>query len=93
MEWKLLGEKRIIARYNSKYIAFIYLTKMSWFRTSRHYHHSALAWKCLKSLVISNVLLDREIYKRVAKAADHLAKLSKRVWDNNQLTLNTKLKV
>jgi len=47
----------------------------------------------LGATIISNVLLDREIYKRVAKAADHLAKLSKRVWDNNQLTLNTKLKV
>lgn len=47
----------------------------------------------LGSTITSNLSLDREIDKRIAKNAGVLAKLSKRVWDNNQLTLNTKLKV
>ena len=33
-----------------------------------------------------------KVYKTIAKAAGDLAKLCKIVWDNNQLTLNTKLR-
>ena len=41
----------------------------------------------------SNLSLNTEIDKQIAKAAAALSKLSKRAWNNNQLTLNTKLKV
>ena len=37
--------------------------------------------------------LDKEVDKRIAKLLNPMAKLSKRVWYNNQLTLDTKLKV
>ena len=47
----------------------------------------------LASTITNNLSLNRKIDKRIAKTASVLAKLSKRVWDNNQLTLNTKLKV
>ena len=47
----------------------------------------------LGSTITSNLSLDAEIDKRIAKAAAVMAQLSKRVWGNNQLTLNTKLKV
>ena len=47
----------------------------------------------LGSTVTSNLSLDKEIDKRIAKAAAVLSKLSKRVWNISQLTLNTKLKV
>ena len=39
------------------------------------------------------MLLDSEIDKRNAKTASVMARLSKKVWSNNQLTSNTKLQV
>ena len=47
----------------------------------------------LASTITSNLSLDAELDKRIAKAAAVMAQLSKRVWTNKQLTLNTKLKV
>ena len=47
----------------------------------------------LGSTITSNLSLDAELDKRIAKAAAVMAQLSKRVWTNKQLTLNTKLKV
>ena len=47
----------------------------------------------LGSTVSSNLSLDMEIVRRIAKVAAVMAKLSKRVWTNSQLTMNTKLKV
>ena len=47
----------------------------------------------LGSTVTNNLSLDAKIDKRIAKAAAVISKLSKRVWENHQLTLNTKLKV
>ena len=44
----------------------------------------------LGSTITSNLSLHAEINKRIAKAAAVMAQLSKRVWGNNQLTLNTK---
>ena len=44
-------------------------------------------------IISSNLSLDSEIDKRIAKAASVMARLSKRVWSNNQLTSNTKLQV
>ena len=41
----------------------------------------------------NNLSLDKEIDKHIGKAAVVMSKLSKRVWDNNQLTQNTKSKV
>ena len=46
-----------------------------------------------QNTVSSNLSLDSEIDKRIAKTAAVLSKLSKRVWENSQLTFNTKLKV
>lgn len=40
----------------------------------------------LGSTITSNQSLDREIDKRIAKATGVLAKLSNRVWVNNQLS-------
>ena len=47
----------------------------------------------LGSTVSSNLSLDAEINRRIAKAAAVMSKSSKRVWANGQLTMNTKLKV
>ena len=47
----------------------------------------------LGSTVTNNLSLDAEIDKRIAKAAAVMSKLSKRVWENHQLTLNTILRV
>ena len=47
----------------------------------------------LGSIISSNLSLDNEIDKHIAKAASVMARLSKRVWSNNQLTSNTKLQV
>ena len=44
-------------------------------------------------IISSNLSLDSEIDKRIAKAASVMARLSKRVWSNNQLTSSTKLQV
>lgn len=45
------------------------------------------------STVTSKLSLEVKISKRIAKAAAIMAKVNKRVWGNNQLTVNTKLKV
>ena len=45
------------------------------------------------SLVSDNLSLDAEIIARIGKAASVMSKLTKRVWENKNLTLNTKLKV
>ena len=47
----------------------------------------------LGSIISSNLSLDSEINKHIAKAASVMARLSKRVWLNNQLTSNIKLQV
>ena len=47
----------------------------------------------LGSTVTNSLSLDAEIDKRIAKVAAVMSNLSKRVWENHQLTLNTKLKV
>ena len=44
----------------------------------------------LGSTITNNPSLDAEIDKRIAKADAVMSKLSKRVWENHQLTLNTK---
>ena len=45
----------------------------------------------LGSTITNNLSLDAEIDKRIAKAAAVMSKLSERVWENHQLTLNTKV--
>ena len=40
-----------------------------------------------------NLYMNSEISKRIGRAISTLAKLSKRVWDNAKLTLNTKMTV
>ena len=47
----------------------------------------------LGSIISSNLSLDSEINKLIAKAASVMARQSERVWSNNQLTSNTKLQV
>ena len=47
----------------------------------------------LGSTITSKLSLDTEIGKRITKAADAMSNLNKRVWYNNHLTENTKLKV
>nr|KAG5688525.1 hypothetical protein BaRGS_031309 [Batillaria attramentaria] len=47
----------------------------------------------LGSTISSSLTLDTEISTRIGKAAAVMAKLSKRVWSNSQLTENTKLRV
>ena len=47
----------------------------------------------LGSTISSNLSLDQEIDRRIAKSAGTMAKLSTRVWLNNQLTIRTKIKV
>ncbi|KAI8491582.1 hypothetical protein Bbelb_307820 [Branchiostoma belcheri] len=47
----------------------------------------------LGSTVTQNLSLDKELDRRIARAAGVMTKLAKRVWDNNLLTLNTKLQV
>ncbi|KAM9364755.1 uncharacterized protein KZ484_010926 [Pholidichthys leucotaenia] len=46
----------------------------------------------LGSTISSNLSLDAELNTRIGKAATTMARLAKRVWDNNLLTLNTKIK-
>jgi len=50
-------------------------------------------FRYLGSLISSNLSLDAEINVRIGKAATVMSKLTKRVWENRNLTLNTKLKV
>ena len=47
----------------------------------------------LGSTVTNSLSLDAEIDKRIAEVAAVMSKQSKRVWENHQLSLNTKLKV
>ena len=48
---------------------------------------------CLESTISSTLFPDAEVNTWIAKAAAVMAKLSKRVWDNSQLTENTMLRV
>ena len=50
-------------------------------------------FKYLGSTISSNLSLDVEINARIGKAATVRAKLNKRVWQNINLTMNTRLKV
>ena len=43
--------------------------------------------------ISSNLSLDTKIRKRIGKAASAVARLSKRVWENTKLTINTKISV
>ena len=47
----------------------------------------------LGSTISSNILLDTEIDKRIGKAAITFARLSSRVWENEKLTIKTKMAV
>ena len=47
----------------------------------------------LGSKISSNLTLDAELNTRIGKAASAMSKLSKRVWENRKLTINTKMKV
>ena len=47
----------------------------------------------LGSKISSNLSLDAKLNARIGKAASTMAKLSKRVWENKKLTINTKVKV
>lgn len=47
----------------------------------------------LGSTMSNNLSLDAELNVRIGKAATAMARLTKRVWDNPMLTLNTKMKV
>ena len=47
----------------------------------------------LGSTIASSLSLDTEISSRIGKAAAVMAKLNKRVWNNNSLTINTKVRV
>ena len=50
-------------------------------------------FKHLGSTISNNLSLDVEINARIEKAAAVMAKLNKRVWQNINLTTNTRLKV
>lgn len=47
----------------------------------------------LGSTISSNLSLDAELNVRIGKAATAMARLTKKVWENTMLTLNTKMKV
>ena len=47
----------------------------------------------LGSTVTSNLSMDTELSKRIAKAAAVMSQLNQKVWNNNMLSQNTKLKV
>ena len=47
----------------------------------------------LGSTISSNLCLDAELNKRIGRASSALARLGKRVWDNSNLTTNTKMAV
>ena len=47
----------------------------------------------LGSTISSNLSLDSELDTRIGKAATAMARLTKRVWDNDMLTVNTKMRV
>ncbi|PIK38958.1 hypothetical protein BSL78_24204 [Apostichopus japonicus] len=50
-------------------------------------------FRYLGSIISSNVSLDADINARIGNAAVVMSKLQKRVWENKNLTLNTKMKV
>ena len=50
-------------------------------------------FKYLGSTISNNLSLDVEINAHIGKAATVMAKLNKRVWQNINLTMNTRLKV
>ena len=47
----------------------------------------------LGSTIFNNLFLDAELNVRTGKASTTMAHLSKRVWENTMLTLNTKMRV
>ena len=47
----------------------------------------------LGSTISSNLSLDTELNTRIGKAATAMARLTKRVWSNTMLTINTKMRV
>ena len=47
----------------------------------------------LGSVITSNLSLESELNTRIGKAATSMARLTKRVWENNMLTINTKMQV
>lgn len=47
----------------------------------------------LGSTITNNLSLDVKLNKRLGKASTTLFKLSKRVWNNSMLTMNTKISV
>ena len=47
----------------------------------------------LGSTICANLSLDKEIDRRIGKAASTMSKLSKRVWENKCLTTNTKIRI
>ena len=47
----------------------------------------------LGSTICANLSLDKEIDRRIGKAASTMSKLSKRVWENKCLTANTKIRI
>ena len=47
----------------------------------------------LGSTISNNLSLDTELNTRIGKASTTMARLTKRVWDNTMLTINTKMKV
>ncbi|XP_063600740.1 uncharacterized protein LOC134776919 [Penaeus indicus] len=46
-----------------------------------------------RATISSNLSLDAELNTRIGKAATAMARLTKRVWDNTMLTINTKIRV
>ena len=45
------------------------------------------------STIANNLSLDSELSTRIGKASSSMARLTKRVWENNMLTINTKMQV
>ena len=50
-------------------------------------------FKYLGSTISSNLSLDVEINAHIGKAATVMAKLNKRIWQNINLTMNTRLNI
>lgn len=69
--------------------------KMSSVRMFLYFHQpmklSQVTLHIWGSTIINNLLLNLETEKHISKTAAVMAKLSKRIWDNCQLTLCTKL--
>ena len=64
---------------------------------SIHVYNSGLKivdqFKYLGSTISKNLSLDTEINVRIGKASSAIAKLKDRVWENNKLTIKTKMRV